>query len=110
MNTKVEKAENGLADTKIDAIKNLLFGDNIQEYEAAFERINQRLEEQRNFYDAQLTSLKEENQKATEALQKHFTEQMNNLQKVVTEQLTAAKTDRTMLGDLLIELGKQLKS
>ncbi len=113
MEQKTKKVENGQVDAKIDAIKNLLFGENIQEYAAEFERIQQQIEQQRAQQDAQLKNLKDETRQQIAAMQEQFTSQLAAMQKEFAQQLerlNAAKADRNTLGDMLIELGKHLKA
>lgn len=98
-------------DSKIDAIKKILFGENIQEYAAEFAKINRQFEDQEARHNQQITALHQEHAQTVASLKENFAQQLAALQeefKQKTERLESAKTDRKALGDFLVELGKKL--
>ena len=101
---------------EVDRIRDIIFGSQMRTYEGNFQtiqrdlerllgeidRLNEKMEEQDRFQSQKLQALERDLRKAD-----------NNLLTELREtafKLTDEKVDRQFLGDLLIEMGSQLKS
>ncbi len=99
------------ASSKIETIKNLIFGENIQAYNSEFETLKKEINDKRN----ELKDLIEEVQSELNSLIDNvstdvnirITEVENNLNDKI-ENLDTEKVSKKTLGDLLIKLGNQI--
>ena len=118
------KDRTNAADPKLDAIKHILFGEIVQEYDEEFlkvkemvEALGQETEQHLSSFQREtgqhLSSLKQEITAALDSLNRDFSNQLTALRQDLTarmEALEASKTDRHLLGDLLQEMGRKLQS
>lgn len=95
--------------SKIQAVKELIFGPDIQNYEERFRVINERLEDLQN----QLIDESNARESAVHELEKKTDNQLakleEDLQKEI-DRLQDEKTDRAVLGKLLVQIGEKLQS
>lgn len=104
--TQVEK------DPKIEAIKEIIFGENIKEINKEFELTKAALQAQKEAFDQHLTKLQKEAKESADALRKDLETQILALKNELTASLQKLKTDaadRTSLGKMLEEIGKKLQ-
>lgn len=101
------------ADSKIEAIKNLIFGENIQEYNHEFEvlktDISQKKEELLDYVD----DARKEIMTAVDNISTDVNIRISDLEQALndkTQDLDDRMLDRTSLGEMLIELGQKIKS
>lgn len=101
---------------EVDRIRDIIFGSQMRAYEGNFQtiqrdferlrqeldRLNEKLDEQDKSHNQKLQALEKEMRKADDSLRSELRE--------TAQKLTDEKVDRKVLGDLLIELGNQLKS
>lgn len=101
---------------EVDRIRDIIFGSQMRTYEGNFQaiqrdverlqqeldRLNEALAEHERLSGQKLQALEREMRKADDGLRAELRETANRL--------SDEKVDRQMLGDLLIELGSQLKS
>ena len=101
---------------EVDRIRDIIFGSQMRTYEGNFqtiqrdlerlmheiERLNEKTDEQDRNHIQKLQALERELRKADDNLRSELRE--------TAFKLTDEKVDRQVLGDLLIELGSQLKS
>lgn len=101
---------------EVERIRDIIFGSQMRAYEGNFQtiqrdldrhlqeidRLNEKLAEQEKMYSQKLQALEREVRKADDGLRAELRE--------TAQKLSAEKVDRQVLGDLLIELGSQLKS
>jgi predicted nucleic acid-binding Zn-ribbon protein len=101
---------------EVDRIRDIIFGSQMRTYEGNFqtiqrdlerhlqeiERLNEKLVEQEKSYSQKLQTLERDMRKSDDTLRAELRE--------TAQKLTDEKVDRQVLGDLLIELGNQLKS
>jgi predicted nuclease with TOPRIM domain len=101
---------------EVDRIRDIIFGSQMRTYEGTFEaiqrdlerlsheieRLNDKTDEQDRNQSKKLQALERELRKADDSLRSELRENVFKL--------TDEKVDRQALGDLLIELGSQLKS
>lgn len=97
--------------SKIEAIKNLIFGENIQEYNSEFDTIKQDIldkkKEIENLIEEVRSELIQNIDNLSTDLNIRITELEASLQEK-TANLDEAKVDRRLLGDLLVNLGKKI--
>ena len=101
---------------EVDRIRDIIFGSQMRTYEGNFQtiqrdlerlfheidRLNEKTDEQDRIHSQKLQALERELRKADDNLRTELRE--------TAFKLTDEKVDRQVLGDLLIELGSQLKS
>ncbi len=98
--------------SKIEAIKNLIFGENIQEYDSEFEKIKQDIrkkqQELSSLVDEVRAELMQNVDNLSTDLNIRITELENSLNDKADE-LQHTKVDRDLLGDLLVDLGNRIR-
>ena len=108
-----ETESNGSLDSgsKIEAIKNLIFGENIKEYDSEFESLKKDINRKKN----ELKNLIEETHKELNTLIDNASTDLNiritELEGSIadkTEDLALNKVDKKTLGQLLVKLGNQI--
>ena len=108
-----DQANSNMADpsTKIEAIKNLIFGENIQEYNSEFDNIKndilakkQALE---NLIEEVRSELIQNIDNLSTDLNIRITELETNMENKLDD-LDEKKVDRRQLGELLINLGEKI--
>jgi predicted RNase H-like nuclease (RuvC/YqgF family) len=101
---------------EVERIRDIIFGSQMRDYEGRFQtlqrdldrlqgeidRLSERLAEQESTHNKQLGDLRQEMRQADDELRDEVRE--------TTQCLTTDKVDRTVLGDLFIELGRQVKA
>jgi hypothetical protein len=101
---------------EVDRIRDIIFGSQMRTYEGNFqnlqrdierllheiERLNEKTDEQDRVHNQKIQTLERDLRKADDTLRTELRE--------TAFKLTDEKVDRQFLGDLLIELGSQLKS
>ena len=108
---------------EVDRIRDIIFGSQMRDYDQQFQAMRReikrlqeeigRLEEQDSSQaqdlDDQVKALRKANSDLRRELRKADANLREDLDQIAA-QLTDAKVDRAVLGDLLIELGTQLKT
>jgi transketolase len=97
---------------KIETIRDILFGQQIESYEAEFNSLKKRLEAERQTMESKVDSIHKElsnaisqlNARMTETIQKNHDFTLREIKRIDHE-----KTNREALGEWLIELGTRLK-
>jgi len=111
--TDADQANTSIADpsTKIEAIKNLIFGENIQEYNSEFDNIKndilakkQALE---NLIEEVRSELIQNIDNLSTDLNIRITELETNMENKLDD-LDEKKVDRRQLGQLLVNLGEKI--
>lgn len=101
------------ADSKIDAIKQLIFGDNIAEYSQEFETLKSEIEQRRQELSDFIDDTRKELMGAIDNLGTDLNIRISDLEESInqrTEDLDKTKIDKNVLGDLLIKMGEKLQS
>jgi predicted nucleic acid-binding Zn-ribbon protein len=99
--------------SRIEAIKNLIFGENIQQYNSEFDLLKQDLLTKKKELVELIEDTREELSKAIDSLSTDLNIRITDLESTMDDrmdQLDHDKTSRAMLGDALIELGKKIKA
>jgi len=96
---------------RLEAIKNLIFGENIQQIDSDFQslknHIEKRKEELENLIDETRRELNKTIDNLATDLNIRITDLENNLNEK-TEDLNHKKVDRNLLGTLLVSLGEKI--
>lgn len=107
------KAEAMHADSKIDAIKHLIFGDNIEEYSQEFDTLKKELEQRRKELSDFIDDTRKELMSAIDNLGTDLNIRVSDLEESLnerTENLDNTKIDKSQLGNLLIKMGEKIQS
>jgi len=106
LNTKTDDSA-----SKIDVIKNLIFGDDIQAYDSEFELLKQDILNNKKVLEELIEDVKADLKTAidnvTTDVNIRITELEDNLENKI-EDIDTSKVNKKMLGDLLIELGEKV--
>ena len=101
-------------DPKLAAIKEIIFGENIKEYDKEFRTLHNQIDEQRKDLIGKIDRLKEDLNQLISETKNDFSQQIGTLREDAFERLTQLTDEKNQekqaLGDMLIEVGKRLKS
>lgn len=101
------------SNSKLDAIRNLIFGENIQQYDSEFDLLKKDILAKRQELHDLVEETREELNKAVDNISTDLNIRISDLESKMQEDLediNAAKVDRNMLGDALISLAEKIKS
>ncbi len=104
---------NSLVDPKIEAIKEIIFGDNIKEYESEFKKLSDIIDKQRQELEGKLNNFKQETNDMLAQASKEFDTRLNELKKDFANEidnLAKSKLDRKTFGHALKNLGEDISS
>jgi len=114
MATKLKKlplnGENGSI-SKIDAIKELLFGDNIQAYDSEFEALKADILSKKKELEHLLDGVKSEILQKIDSIDTDVNIRITNLEDALNDKIEASNAtnvNRKLLSDLFIKLGERL--
>ena len=97
--------------TQIDAMREILFGNNIKQYDAEFSSVRQIISKNRTESDRDMQNLRNEMNEALSRLEQRLSLQMQRNHEELLEalqRLDMIKPDRTQLSKLLVEIGTQI--
>ncbi|MFD0963362.1 fructose 1,6-bisphosphatase [Pseudofulvibacter geojedonensis] len=97
--------------SKIEAIKNLIFGENIAEYNSEFEEIKADINKKKAILEELIETTRTELNQAIDNLGTDLNIRITELEDTIEnkiENLDEKKVDRKQLGDLLIKLGNKI--
>ena len=100
-----------LNNSKIEAIKNLIFGENIAEYDNEFEAIKNDIIKKKMALEDLIATTQTELNEAIDNLSTDVNIRITKLEDDLAakfENLNEKKVDRKQLGDLLIKLGSKI--
>ena len=101
------------ATSKIDAIKNLIFGDNIEQYDSEFQSVKKEIDAQKEKLESYIDEVRNELMQSIDSLSTDVNIRITDLEDALhakTDALTEEKVDRRELGKLLITLGEKISS
>lgn len=101
------------SDSKIDAIKQLIFGENMAEYSQEFETLKKELAQRRQELSDFIDDTRKELMSAIDNLSTDVNIRISDLEDSMNEKtdtLENKKVDREQLGDLFIKMGEKIKS
>lgn len=97
--------------SKIEAIKNLIFGENIQQYDSEFETLKKEIGDKKAALEKYIDEVRGELMQSIDSLSTDVNIRITDLEDALndkTETLTEQKVDRKELGKLLISLGEKI--
>lgn len=98
--------------SKIDAIKELIFGENIQAYDKEFEDLKKDILSKKDELEKLIDSIRSELTKNLDTLDTDINIRITNLEDSINskiETLDDTKVGRSLLSELFISLGNKLK-
>lgn len=101
------------ATSKIDAIKNLIFGENIEQYNSEFLSVKKEIDAQKEKLENYIDEVRNELMQSIDSLSTDVNIRITDLEDSLhakTEALTEEKVDKKQLGKLLINLGEKISS
>lgn len=110
---QISENNSGVNDNRLEAVRDLLFGPNDQEYRQEFKDIKDQVSKNKSDFEQKSESLKEDIIDRLEKLEKKITENVNSVQADLSKQidgLNSDKVDRKQLAQLLQTLAKELES
>ena len=99
--------------SKIEAIKNLIFGENMVQYDSEFETLKNDLQKKKEHLENYIDEVRNELMQSIDSLSTDVNIRITDLEdalNVKTDSLSEKKVDRDELGKLLITLGKKISS
>ena len=99
--------------SKIEAIKNLIFGENMEQYDSEFETLKKELDDKKKVLEAYIDEVRHELMQSIDSLSTDVNIRITDLEDSLSaraEQLSEDKVDRKELGKLLINLGEKISS
>lgn len=109
---KEEASDNGLSgDPKIEAVKQLIFGENMQQYDSEFNEIKALIKKTRTEIENEINDTRDALTKMINDLRSDTTKKMTQLREDMDEavsDLDERKVNRKLLGAMLQEMGKQI--
>jgi hypothetical protein len=111
--TANDNKENLDSSSKIEAIKNLIFGENIEQYDSAFDTLKKDLDKKKKILEDNIDEVRNELMQSIDSLSTDVNIRITDLEDALNakaETLTEQKVDRKELGKLLISLGEKISS
>lgn len=99
--------------SKIEAIKNLIFGENIAQYDNEFESLKRDLDKKKKVLEDYIDEVRNELMQSIDSLSTDVNIRITDLEDALNakvESLGEKKVDRKELGKLLINLGEKISS
>ncbi|MFT5231741.1 fructose 1,6-bisphosphatase [Patiriisocius sp. Uisw_047] len=97
--------------SKIEAIKNLIFGENIQQYDSEFATLKKEIDDKKAALEGYIDEVRGELMQSIDSLSTDVNIRITDLEDALndkTETLNEQKVDRRELGQLLISLGEKI--
>ena len=99
--------------SKIEVIKNLIFGENIAEYNSEFETLKKEIDSKREELQKYIDEAREELTSSIDNLSTDINIRITDLENFLedkADKLENQKVDKKLLGNLLISLGEKIGS
>lgn len=107
----MDTSQNEEASSKIEIIKNLIFGENIKTYESEFETLKKDILDKKKVLEDLIEEVRQDLKTAIDNVATdvniRITELEDKLEDKI-EHLETEKVDKKMLGKLLVELGEKV--
>lgn len=106
-----KNAEPQDSSSKIEAIKNLIFGENIEQYDSEFETLKKDLDKKKKVLEDYIDEVRNELMQSIDSLSTDVNIRITDLEDSLNakaERLGDDKMDRRQLGKLLISLGEKI--
>ena len=101
---------------EVDRIRDIIFGTQMRDYDGRFEAVKRdldRLQQELERFNAQLEEQDSDQTKKLQTVRQELRTSDDGIRdelRATAQRLTSEKVDRENLGDLFIELGRQLKT
>jgi len=105
--------ENQETESKIEAIKNLIFGDNIQAYDSEFETLKQDILDKKKILEELIEEVSSDLKKSIDNVSTDINIRITDLEQSLEgkiEKLETKSVDKELLGKLLIDLGEKVSN
>ena len=105
--------ENQEANSKIEVIKNLIFGENIQAYNSEFESLKQDIIDKKKILEDLIEEVSADLKKSIDNVSTDVNVRITDLEQSLEgkfEKLETKSVDKDLLGKLLIDLGKKVSN
>ena len=99
--------------SKIEAIKNLIFGENMVQYDTEFDTIRKDLQKKKEHLENYIDEVRNELMQSIDSLSTDVNIRITDLEDALnarSDALSEKKVDRKELGKLLINLGEKISS
>ncbi len=109
---ELNKKENN-TETKIETIKNLIFGDDIKAYDSEFEALKKDINDKKKVLEALIEEVRIDLKTALDNVSTDVNIRISELEEKLEDKiddLQEKNVSRTTLGELLIDLGKKVSS
>lgn len=109
------KKENPTLDestSKLEAIKNLIFGENIAQYNSEFDQVKKEIAKRKADLEDYIDEVRKELTQSIDNLGTDLNIRISDLEESLTDKLDtleSTKVNKTALGELLVELGERIK-
>ena len=115
MAKKAAQSKNQEVDSasKIEAIKNLIFGENIEQYDSEFHAMKRDIQKKKDQLDKYIDEVRAELMQSIDSLNTDVNIRITELEDSLrekTDQIAEDKVGKKELGKLLISLGEKLSS
>lgn len=99
--------------SKIEAIKNLIFGENIAQYNQEFDQVKKEINKRKEELEVYIEEVRKELSQSIDNLSTDIGIRISELEDTVsekTENLDHLKVDKKTIGDMFISLGEKIKA
>tara|TARA_R110002020_G_scaffold303939_4_gene519638 strand:- start:10360 stop:10704 length:345 start_codon:yes stop_codon:yes gene_type:complete len=99
--------------SKIEAIKNLIFGENIAQYNQEFDQVKKEINKRKEELEVYIEDVRKELTQSIDNLSTDIGIRISELEDTVsekTENLDHIKVDKKTIGDMFISLGEKIKA
>lgn len=103
--------DNKEADSKIEVIKNLIFGDNIQAYNSEFETLKEDILNKKKVLEDLIEEVGAELRQSIDTMSTDINIRITDVEKNLEDKIDSLdekSVDKSALGNLLIELGEKI--
>jgi tRNA U34 5-carboxymethylaminomethyl modifying GTPase MnmE/TrmE len=112
MSTKEKETLNGQDQvSKLDAIKNIIFGENMAQYEQAFKEVKEDIEAKKEYLQNYIDDVRKELEQHIDSVSTDLNIRITDLETKLEDRvahLDAKKVDKKTLSKLLISLGEKI--
>lgn len=106
-----KKEEDALSKSKIEVIKNLIFGENIQEYNSEFDKLKKEILEKKKALEELIEEVRTDLKTSIDDVSTDVNVRITDLEESLTQKIEAVDSNivhREELGKLLIQLGEKI--
>lgn len=108
-NDKTEESATSPEQAKLEAVRDLLFGQNVKEYRDEIKEVRDLISEKESDINSTIDQMESDLVKRIDGLEERIDDELKAINKQLKE-LSSDKVDRKQLSTLLMDLAKQLES